>query len=107
RARKMKRRFSSLALLTSAALIACHRAPASSPDMISIWARTLYGVMRVERLSPPVSSRLLAYASSALYSGLAVTDPSLRPLTGFLNGFPALPQPGQGQRYDGSISAVA
>ncbi|MDF2774090.1 MAG: hypothetical protein K0S86_3587, partial [Geminicoccaceae bacterium] len=35
---------------------------------------SLYGAVRVERLSPPVASRLTAYASAALYSGLAAAD---------------------------------
>ena len=68
---------------------------------------TLYGAIRVERASPPVASRIMGYATSALYSGLATTDPTLAPLTGVLNGFPELPKPATGEDYDGTLVAVA
>ena len=42
-----------------------------------LWANALYGVMRVERLSPPVASRLSAYAMTALYAGIAAAHPAL------------------------------
>src|SRR5688500_10259179 len=65
------------ALLTRAALVAavptaaCQQTPSADPRMVSEWMHTMYGAIRVERLSPPVASRLMAYASTALYSGLA------------------------------------
>ena len=75
--------------------------------MVSEWMRTLYGVVRVERLSPPVASRLFAYATTALYSGLAMASPSLPSLAERLNQFPVLPQPDGGARYDGTVAALA
>ena len=89
------------------AVTGCVRAPADDPRMVSEWMRTLYGVMRVERLSPPVASRILTYATSALYSGLAAGDPRLPGLSGVLNGFPETATVEAGREYDGTITAVA
>jgi len=46
---------------------------------------TLYGAIRAERLSPPVASRLMAYATTALYSGLSSTERGMPALSGQLN----------------------
>ena len=69
--------------------------------------RTAYGVIRAERLSPPVGARFMAYASSALYSGLAATSVQMQPLTGMLNGFPILPHAADPRDYDQTLTAVA
>jgi hypothetical protein len=86
---------------------ACRREPAADPRLVTEGSRALYGAIRAERLSPPVASRLMVYASSALYSGLAAADPTLRPLTGALNGFPELPRASATGTYDGTIAALA
>jgi membrane-associated phospholipid phosphatase len=75
--------------------------------MVSEWMHMYYGAIRVERLSPPVASRLMAYASTALYSGLAAATPSLAPLTKELGGLPELPRADAGQRIDPTVAAVA
>jgi membrane-associated phospholipid phosphatase len=95
-----------LALL---AVAACGRSPAASevdPRMLSEWMHVLYGSIRVERLSPPVASRLAAYASTALYAGLASARPSLRPLDGALNDLPDLPRAADAASVDATIVAV-
>ena len=76
--------------------------------MVSEWMHTLYGAIRVERLSPLVASRLMTYATAALYSGLAAADPGMPSLAGVLNGLDSLPvgEGGSG-RYDGPLAAVA
>jgi hypothetical protein len=66
----------------------------------------LYGAVRVERLSPPVASRLFMYATASLYSGLAASTPGLPSLEGHLNGLPSLPKGESGQRYDPTVTAV-
>lgn len=96
-----------VAIAATIVLSACKSVPDSDPRMVSEWVHTLYGAIRVERLSPPVASRLLGYATTALYSGLAVSKPGLPSLAGVLNGLPQLPQPDSGQRYDGTLAAVA
>src|SRR6185436_13478865 len=74
---------------------------------VSEWMHSLYGAIRVERLSPPVASRLMAYVTTALYSGLATSDRALPPLTGVLNGMPNLPAVDDPSDFDGTIAAVA
>ena len=98
---------SSAAAVAAAFLSACTPAPDADPRMVSEWMRTLYGAIRVERLSPPVASRLTSYASAALYSGIAAGTPGLPPITGSLNGFPALPERDGRKRYDPALAAVA
>src|SRR5215207_4624313 len=97
----------SAALLAAAMAVACQRTPDTDPRLVSEWMHTYYGAIRVERLSPPVASRLLAYSSTALYAGLAVADRALPPLAGRLNAFPTLPTPGAEGPYDGTLAAVA
>jgi len=94
------------AFTTAAALTACARAPADDSRMVSEWMHTLYGVIRTERLSPPIASRFMAYASVALYQGLAAADSRLPSAAGVLNGLSVLPAPDEGERYDGTLTAV-
>lgn len=75
--------------------------------MIAEWMQNYYGLIRAERVSPPVASRLMAYASVALYEGLAVATPSLQSLGGQLNGLDSLPRPEAGKRYDATLTAIA
>ncbi|MEP7002293.1 MAG: vanadium-dependent haloperoxidase [bacterium] len=95
------------ALAAAAWLVSCARPPAVDPTMVATWMQTMYGTFRVERVSPPVASRLLGYATTALYAGLAVADARMAPLSGALNGFPQLPKPEEGREYDGTLAAVA
>jgi hypothetical protein len=85
---------------------ACQRQRPTDPRLVSEWIRTLYGAVRVERLSAPVASRLFAYAATGLYAGMASVEPQLPPLAQRLNGLPALPQADPSQRYDATITAV-
>lgn len=90
------------------ALAACDRtAPATDPRMVAEWMQTYYGLVRAERISPPVASRALAYAAVALYEGLAAATPTLRSLAGQLNGLDSLPQARPGARYDATLVAVS
>jgi membrane-associated phospholipid phosphatase len=100
---------SAVALVALLGLPACSRTPAADPALVATWMHSLYGAIRVERLSPPVASRLLVYASSALYAGLAESGTKLPSLAGVLNGFPQLPAPDPAARgkLDGTLVAVA
>jgi hypothetical protein len=89
------------------ALSGCARHPDTDPRMVSEWVHSLYGAVRVERLSPPVASRLLAYAMTGLYSGLAAAKPELPSLAGRLNGLAELPKGETGTTYDPTLSAIA
>jgi hypothetical protein len=75
--------------------------------MIAEWMQNYYGLIRAERLSPPVASRVLAYASVALFEGLASGTPSLRSLGGQLNGLEPLPRPSSNRPHDPVMVALA
>ena len=81
--------------------------PPDDPRMIAEWMQNYYGLIRAERVSPPVASRLMAYASVAMYEGLAVATPTLRSLAGQLNGLDSLPRPEAGRKYDATLTAIA
>lgn len=85
---------------------ACGRPAPADPAMVSEWIHTLYGLVRSERLSPPVASRLLAYASVALYEGLALADPGLRSHAEALAGLGGLPRPDDPRELDATVVAV-
>lgn len=107
--RLLKSSATKVALVTSLVAVSatgCSDKTKADPGMVAAWVRALYGVVRVERLSPPVASRLTAYASTALYAGLAAVDSDLPPLTGTLNGVPTLERVDNPTRYDASIVAV-
>lgn len=89
-------------------LAACQRPlPPADPTMVAEWMQNYYGLIRAERISPPVASRVLAYASVALYEGLATGTGSLRSLAGQLNDLDSLPAPEAGQRVDPVLVAIA
>jgi hypothetical protein len=69
--------------------------------------RNYYGLIRAERISPPVASRVLAYAAVGLYEGLATGSPGLVSFAGRLNGLDALPRPDPQRRYDPVLVALA
>lgn len=88
-------------------LAACRALPDTDPRMVSEWMRAVYGVARAERLSPPVVSRLMGYASVALYEGLAAGAQGPPTLAGALNGLAELPRGAAGASYDGGMAAIA
>lgn len=85
----------------------CNRRRPPDPRMVAEWMRTLYGAVRVERLSTPVASRLFAYATTGLYAGMAAAEPSLPAMSGRLNGLSGLPKGEAGTGYDPTITALA
>jgi len=95
-----------LAAAALAALAACGRAPETDPKMVSEWMHTMYGVIRAERLSPPVASRLMAYSTVALYSGLASVDSRLPSVAGTIDGLPVLPRAESRRSYDATLTAI-
>lgn len=69
--------------------------PANASD-VREWVELLYPLPKAERLSPPVASRLLAYAGVGLYEAYRHLDPSLPSLGGSFRGLDPLPEPGPG-----------
>jgi membrane-associated phospholipid phosphatase len=85
---------------------ACGRPlPPAEPAFVAEWMQNQYGLIRAERISPPVASRVTAYAAVALYEGLASTSSVLRSLAGRLNGLASLPRPEPGVPYDPQLVA--
>jgi hypothetical protein len=101
-------RLAALAAAASIASAACARPiPPVDPQFVAEWMRNYYGLIRAERISPPVASRVLAYAAVALYEGLATDTSHLISLAGQLNGLDSLPRPTPGRRYDPVLVALA
>jgi hypothetical protein len=101
-------RLAALAAAVSLLAAACARPiPPVDPQFVAEWMRSYYGLIRAERISPPVASRVLAYAAVALYEGLATHSSQLISLAGQLNGLDALPRPAAGHRYDPVLVALA
>lgn len=97
-----------LAVVLGVLASACSRPlPPSDPRVIAEWMQNYYGLIRAERISPPVAARVLAYAAVALYEGVVSATPSLRSLAGQLNGLDSLPRPAPGQLYDPSLVSLA
>ncbi len=97
-------------IMAGAALVfttSCGRAPEPlDARILSVYVRSWYGAIRVERLSPPVASRIAAYAATALYAGMAAVGPDLPTLDGVLNGIPTLPRADSRSDHDATITAV-
>ncbi len=74
--------------------------------VLSLYVRSWYGAIRVERLSPPVASRIAAYSATALYGGMAAARSDLPSVDGVLNGVPVLPRADRSAAVDETITAV-
>src|SRR5437899_4763617 len=86
------------------AAAACRAAPPPvEARILTDWMRAQYALVRAERLSPPVASRVFAYSAGALYEGVAAGSPRLRSLVGQLNELNELPRPQPRERYDWTI----
>jgi membrane-associated phospholipid phosphatase len=85
------------------ALTACKPVPDDS-RVVGEWTRVLYGLVRVERLAPTVAARVYAYASTALYLGMASADPARPDVAGLYNGLPEMPR--AKERADATLIAV-
>ncbi|HEX9166228.1 MAG TPA: hypothetical protein VF862_09975, partial [Gemmatimonadales bacterium] len=105
----MRHARSRTALLTATLTLcaACAQPAPTDPRMVSEWIHTLYGLVRAERLTPPVVSRLFAYASVALYEGLAAATPGLPTAAGTLNGLGTLPRAENPAALDPTLVAIA
>lgn len=56
--------------------------------------------------SPPVASRIYAYASIAGYEANAIGDPSYRSLAGQLNGLKEIPAPQEGAKINFALASI-
>jgi hypothetical protein len=96
-----------LALAAASFFAACSaNTPEVDPQFVGEWMRNYYGLVRAERISPPVAGRVLGYASVALYEGLAAPTEG-RSLAGRLNGLDSLPRPANRRRVDPVLVALS
>jgi membrane-associated phospholipid phosphatase len=92
------------AVLLSAA---CNReAPPPDPTFVAEWMHAHYGLIRAERISPPVAARVLAYAAVAIHEGLATSSKTLQSAVGRINGLDSLPKPDRSARLDPEVVAL-
>jgi len=77
-------------------------APSSIRDNESIlqWMDLILSVVKDESFSPPVVSRVFAYAGVAFYEGIAANHFEMRSLEGQLNGLDRLPKINRRGTYD-------
>ena len=95
-----------LAVMIAALAAGCGQTPEADVGFVTKWTETHYALIRAERLSPAVASRVTAYAAVALYEGWAVGSDSLRSLAGELNGLDSLPKPDPRMHYDRALVAL-
>jgi hypothetical protein len=91
-------------LLAVTALAGCSsekKADASefSAAIAARWFDGQYGLVRTEKLSPPVASRVFGYTGVALYESVVPGMPGYQSLAGQVNGDLAVPPPEKGAVY--------
>jgi len=90
-----------------AGLLACHR-PAPKPDpvklqdpeVVHVSVKRLTDVIVYDIFSPPVASRIYAYASLAMYEAARFGEPKYPSLTAQLHGFAPMPAPDPDKQYN-------
>ena len=89
--------FRSITLLALPALVACGHAAPPDPTFVEEWADRAAEIAHRRQMTPPVASRVAAYAAVAMYEGHAAdTRSGLRSLASQVNGLwnvPASDQP--------------
>ncbi|PYT07311.1 MAG: hypothetical protein DMF60_07405, partial [Acidobacteria bacterium] len=70
-----------------------------SSEVASAWFELLYDVVKAERTTPPVASRIYGIAAAALYEGIVPGAQANRSLVGQLNGLSVVPSPKQTKKY--------
>src|SRR5207245_10579758 len=97
----LKRGLVGCGIVVVAASMGCRAAPPPvDARILTDWMRAQYALVRAERLSPPVASRVFAYGAVALYEAVAAGSPRLRSLVGQLNELNKLPRPPPRERFD-------
>jgi hypothetical protein len=84
--------------------VGCQPKPAKqatleNPDLMHTSVRKLTNVMVHDIFSPPVASRVYAYANIAAYEALIPGYKNYQSLAGQLNGLKNIPQPNKGEEY--------
>lgn len=102
-----------IALLIIVFLVSCketdqnaYKAITRNPEFIHHSLEKLTDVIIHDIFSPPVSSRIYAYATIAGYEALMAGNPEYQSLSGQLNGFDAVPQPTKDKIYCYPLASV-
>lgn len=101
-----------MGLLAAAASVACssgkgQEASEYPAEVAARWFDNLYGLVRTEKLTPPVASRVFGYAGVALYESIAPGMTGYQSLSGQVNGNLTVPQPTAGEVYHWPTAANA
>lgn len=82
------------------------QAAVADPELLHTSVRKLTDVIVHDIFSPPVASRIYAYASIAAYEALVPGYPSHQSLVGQLNGLRTMPRPQSGKQYCLPLASV-
>jgi hypothetical protein len=86
--------------------LAAENTAALDPEYLHRGIRRLNDIVIYEIFSPPVASRIYAYASLAAYESLRWSDTSYPSLTAQLKGYPEMPVPDPGKEYQYTVAAI-
>ncbi len=78
----------------------------ANPEFLHRSIKRLNDVVIYEIFSPPVASRIYAYASLSAYEAIRWSDTTYPSLAAQFNGFPTMPSPEKDQSYDFTVAAV-
>lgn len=78
----------------------------NNPDILHQSQEKLTDVIVHDIFSPPVASRIYAYANIAAYETLIHAHPEYSSLSGQLKGLEALPKPDTAKAYDFSVASI-
>ncbi len=78
----------------------------NQPSYLHEMVHQLSDVIVHDIFSPPVASRIYAYASIAAYEANAMGDPSYRSLAGQVNGLKEIPEPQEGVTINFALASI-
>jgi hypothetical protein len=75
-------------------------------DLLHQNQKQLTEVIIYDVFSPPVASRIYAYTSLAMYEAIRFSEEGYPSITAQLHGFPGIPEPETGKKYDYALAAT-
>lgn len=94
-------------LLSTMVFTGCEKMDTSDPEMLHQSVKQLTDVIVHDIFSPPVASRIYAYASIAGYEAMAASKvEGYQSLAKQLNGLTNVPQPDNSQEYDFHLASI-
>jgi PAP2 superfamily len=83
-----------------------YKAKVQDPELLHRSLKMITDVIVHDIFSPPVASRIYAYASIAAYEAIIPQDPAFVSLAGQVNGLTEVPKPQSGQEYCFPLASV-